>query len=129
MEEEIDLNTVWVSYHVMDRYRKYLTQRREKKIDLDQSGFRASLRQSKTLPITKLRNWREKKRKHPNSVYYYLEPDNLVFAVDVENKTVATCFPFVGKGAAGRKPKARDSRAREKREVRKMIEGVTSSRM
>lgn len=107
---------IQVSDHALKRFRQ-----RRVRLGLDdfdnniamlEAELRRILAESSQLNVTCLRNWRERKRKHPDSIYFRHE--RFVLVVNPMSNTLITCFLFQGRRASHRKPRSRDERARRK---------------
>lgn len=114
---------IQVSYHALKRFRQ-----RRVRLGLDdfdgnilmlEAELRQTLSESTRLNVTCLRNWRERKRKHPDSVYFRNE--RFVLVVNLASNTLITCFLFQGSRASHRKPRSCDDRARHKTALRRHL--------
>lgn len=111
-----DTDQIQVSDHALKRFLQ-----RRVRLGLDDFGgnilmleaeLRRTLSESAQLNVTCLRNWRERKRKHPDSIYFRNE--RFVLVVNPVSNTLITCFLFQGRHASHRKPRSCDERARHK---------------
>lgn len=114
---------IQISDHALTRFRQ-----RRVRLGLDDFGgdwrrlgaeLRQTLAESSRVDVTCLRNWWERKRKHPDSIYFRNE--RLVLVVNSVSNTLITCFLFQGRRASHRKPRSRDERARHKTALRRHL--------
>ncbi len=114
---------IHVSDHALERFRQ-----RRVRLGLDdfdgnimmlEAELRRIFAQSTKLDITKLRNWRERRRKYPDSTYFRNE--RFVLVMNFANNTLVTCFLFQGRRATRLKPRDRDERAHHKTVLRRHL--------
>lgn len=119
----LEINQTQISKHALERFRQ-----RRVRLGLDGFGdnwqlleaeLRQTLAESSRVDVTSLRNWKERQRKHPDSIYFRNE--RFVLVVNLTSNTLVTCFLFQGRRASHYKPRSRDERARHKTALRRHL--------